>query len=101
MPEGLLPNGKFAPNNKLAVHGGNPWISQIQKFQKTVLNSVTQKELRAVMKAMIREACAGDVNAAKLILERTCGKLPPDTQITMTNVSQGSITINIKQDEDD
>ena len=92
------PNGKFAKGNKF---GGDPLIAKLQSFRKVVLNSVTQRELREVMKALVRKAVDGDVNAAKLILERTCGKLDPNTQVNVTNVNPNSVTICIKQEDDD
>lgn len=89
-----LPNGKFAPGNDISR--GNPYFAQMQKFQRCVLDSVKQAELRAVIKAMIEKAKEGDVNAARLIIERVCGKMPQDAGIQVTNVSQGNMTIRIQ-----
>lgn len=97
MPVGLDARGKFAKGNKL---GGNPYTSEIQKFQRCVLTAVKQKELREIMHKMVQLAIAGDINAAKLVLERTCGKLPADSQINVTNVNPNTVTIYIKQESE-
>ena len=97
MPTGLDSRGKFAKGNKL---GGNPYTSEIQKFQRCVLTSIKQKELRDVMRAMLKRAVEGDVNAAKLILERLCGKMDLGTQVNVTNVNPNTVTICIKQEDE-
>jgi hypothetical protein len=93
-----LPNGNFAKGNKLAH--GNPWVAQMQAFQRCFLDSVKKAELRAVIKAMIKKAKEGDVNAARLIVERICGKMPQDAGIQVTNLSQGNLTICIQTDNE-
>ena len=100
MPEGLDERGKFKAGHHLSK--GNPYTSQIAVFQKCILDSVKQKQLKEVMQAMIKKACEGDVNAARLVFERTCGRLPPEASILMTNVSQGNMIIRVQmQGEND
>jgi hypothetical protein len=94
------PNGKrlFAPGNKLGH--GNPFAKRQLEFNRTLMNSVTKKEFRQIMHAMVMKAIDGDVNAARLVVERLCGKIKDDAQVSVTNVNPNSVTICIKQEGD-
>ena len=98
MPKGMDKRAKFAKSNRLS--GGNPYFKYLQAFQHCILTSVKQAQLKAVMQAMIKKAIEGDVNAARLVFERTCGRIPPEMSIQMTNLSQGNLTICIQTDNE-
>lgn len=71
---GRTANGRFAAGNKLGC--GNPLAGRAAKLRSKLLQSVTEKDVRAIMKSLIREALAGDVASAKLVLSYTAG--PPE-----------------------
>ena len=75
-PDGATPgrrsNGQFAKGNRLGV--GNPLAGRAAKLRSTLLASVTEKDVRTIMKSLIREALAGDVASAKLVLAYSVGQ---------------------------
>lgn len=44
-------------------------------FQRAAHEAVTEKDIRDVMQALVREAKRGNVAAAREVLDRTCGKV--------------------------
>jgi hypothetical protein len=44
-----------------------------------LLEAVTIEELREVVRSVLEQALSGDIQAAKLILERCCGRAEPST----------------------
>ena len=95
-----LPNGHFAKGNNLSK--GNPYTSQMQAFQRVVLTSIKKHELRELIRVIYGKALEGDMNAAKLLVERLCGKQIQDAGIQVTNLSQGNMIIRVQmQGEND
>lgn len=68
-------NGHFvkgtAPSSR-----GNPYISKMKEYQHAVRNAVTPKDLELVLRKLLAMALRGDVKAAKLVLDRTVGRIP-------------------------
>jgi hypothetical protein len=54
-----------------------------------------------LIRTIYDKAMDGDMNAAKLLVERLCGKLGPDTVYNVTNQGQGNMTIRIQMEEDE
>ena len=65
-------NGRFAKGNRLGQ--GNPLAGRAAKLRAALLRSVTEKDVRTIMKSLIREALAGDVASAKLVLAYSVGQ---------------------------
>jgi hypothetical protein len=65
---------RFAPGNKLGK--GNPYHRRIARLRAELLRTVTPDDIRAIARALISAGRAGDVAAAKLVLERVCDKVP-------------------------
>ena len=53
---------------------GNPFARQVAEIRKLLLSTVPGEELAKVLLAMLEKAKAGDVAAAKLVLQYTAGK---------------------------
>jgi hypothetical protein len=53
---------------------GNPHVASLAKNRAALLAAVTEDDLREILRAMIDAAIDGDVAAAKLVLERVCGR---------------------------
>ncbi len=69
--------GRFAKGN---VGGpGNPHAQKVAQLRSALLRAVSSGDLRAVVKKLVEMAKAGDVQAAKLVIERCLGPaLPAD-----------------------
>src|SRR5258708_1902996 len=65
-------HGRFAPGNRAAV--GNPYATRIAKLRSALLGAVTDDDVRKVIKALVKEAKAGNIPAVKELFDRTLGK---------------------------
>ena len=65
-------HGRFASGNQFGR--GNPHHEQVGKLRSTLLKAITNKDLRAIVKALIEKAKTGDVLAAREVLDRCLGK---------------------------
>ena len=66
------PKGRFALGNKGGP--GNPFARQVAEIRKLLLNTVPGERLAKIVLALVEKAEAGDVAAAKLVLQYTVGK---------------------------
>ena len=91
-PSGLLvPErdevGRFVVGNRLAVgHGGG--AARIARYRSAVFAAVTEEDVRAIVRALIDEAKAGNVLAAHEILDRLLGKARPVEEDRGDSVSE-------------
>jgi len=69
---GRGPDGRFRKGNPGGP--GNPHARQVARLRAALLEAITPEDIAAVVRAMIERACAGDVAAAKVILERALGQ---------------------------
>jgi hypothetical protein len=74
------PDGRFAKGNKGGP--GNPFTKKVNQLRSALLRASTPKDVKEVMAALLKEAKAGDVAAAKEWLDRTVGKAPQAVAIT-------------------
>lgn len=63
--------GRFARGNKSGR--GNPLAGRVQRLRAALVAAVKPQDLRAVIAGLVTAAKAGDVQAAKLLLDRVCG----------------------------
>jgi hypothetical protein len=64
-------DGKFLPGNRAAK--GNPYARKAAALRAALFKAVSASDLRAVVKQLVAQAKQGDVQAAKLLLERLLG----------------------------
>lgn len=64
--------GRFAKGNPGGP--GNPHAKRAQEMRKAFYAAVSDEDLAEVVRALIREAKAGDVQAAREVLDRCLGK---------------------------
>ena len=57
---------------------GNPQVRQLAAHQAVVREALTPGELQAVLRKLRDQAMAGDVAAAKVVLDRVVGKSRPE-----------------------
>jgi len=65
-------NGRFLPGNPGGP--GNPHVHRVAELRSTFFEVVTKQELRAVIRALLKKAKAGDIIAARELLDRCLGK---------------------------
>jgi hypothetical protein len=63
--------GLFAPGNKFGK--GNPHAAKVQKLRSTLVNAVTQKDIREVVKKLVEKAKEGCHHSAKILFDRIFG----------------------------
>jgi hypothetical protein len=73
-PNGRGGNGRFTPGNKHAR--GNPHAKRVARLRSALLKAVSPADLREVVVALLSAAKAGDVAAARELLQRLLG--PPE-----------------------
>ena len=64
--------GRFAKGNPGGP--GNPHAKRAQELRKAFYAAVSDEDLAEVVKALVREAKLGDVQAAREVLDRCLGK---------------------------
>lgn len=69
---GRASGGRFAPGN--AGGPGNPFARRVGEIRALLLQMVTDDDLRAIVNTLIDQAKAGDVVAAREVLDRLIGK---------------------------
>ncbi|MCE5302848.1 MAG: hypothetical protein LLF97_07030 [Planctomycetaceae bacterium] len=72
-PNGRDAHGRFAKGN--AGGPGNPFARQAQHLRGALFAAVTTADLKAVVTKLVQLAKGGDVQAAKVVLDRALG--PP------------------------
>ena len=64
--------GRFKPGNKLGR--GNPFNKRACELRSALMKAVTADDVAKIIAALVKLAKAGDVVAAREILDRTIGK---------------------------
>lgn len=75
VPTGRDTRGRFLRGNRFAR--GNPIARKMAILRTTLLEAVTEDDLRAVVAKLIERAKAGDIAAVKELLDRTLGRPSP------------------------
>lgn len=61
---------------------GNPHGRQVAELRRVILEAVTPDDLRAIIAALVKKAKAGDITAAREVLDRCFGKPAQQTEFT-------------------
>ena len=64
--------GRFVPG--YAGGPGNPHAKRVAKLRSTLLNAVTEDDIREIVQKLVAMAKEGDIHAAKEVLQRTLGR---------------------------
>jgi hypothetical protein len=70
--DGRGPNGRFCKGNKGGP--GNPFARQVAAMRQELFGALTREDIATIARAMIDKAKAGDVAAARLVLQYTLGR---------------------------
>jgi hypothetical protein len=71
-PNGRTARGRFAKGN----HGGpgNPYARRTAALRSALLDAVTEADIRAIAKALVKRARDGEVPAVRELLDRLLGR---------------------------
>ena len=64
--------GRFAPGNPGGP--GNPYVKRAAEIRAAMIEAVSEDDLRAIVRALVKKAKAGDTVAAREVLDRLIGK---------------------------
>lgn len=94
-------NGKvaFAPGNEYGKLGGYPYRQKVAQFKSALMEAITEEDIKAIALKMIERAKAGDMEAAKEVLNRTIGKVSDKVEIEGSDGSGWSFTLRIRDAE--
>lgn len=67
--------GRFAPGWKGGP--GNPYAARVAKLRALILDAVTEGDLKAIVRVLVQQAKAGDIVAARELLNRLIGRPGP------------------------
>ena len=84
-------NGRFAHGNRLA--GGNLLAQRTREMRQSIFDAVGPDQVRAVIATMANQAADGDVAAARVFLEYTCGK--PAQSIELSGPDGGPLGVDV------
>jgi hypothetical protein len=76
--------GRFAPGN--AGGPGNPHAAKVARLRAALLDAVTPEHIERIAAALVREAEAGNVAAAREVLQRCLGE--PSAIDTLARIEQ-------------
>lgn len=82
-------NGRFLPGNRAAK--GYPHARRANRLRAELYRVVNVEEFRAIIQAIVKEAKAGDVAAAREIVERLLGK--PESADVMARIEELETTL--------
>jgi len=71
---GHLPNGDFAPGNQIGKGQGNPYAKKVAAIRAALFDAVTPADISEVVAKILAQAKAGDMIAARELLDRLLGK---------------------------
>jgi len=67
--------GRFTAGNRGGP--GNPHARKVARLRSAMLRAVSKQDIAEVIQTLVRRAKGGDTAAAKLLLERVLGQVPP------------------------
>lgn len=70
--------GRFVAGNAAAVGHRRPHAARVSLLRAEMLSVLTPERIRGVIVALLKEALAGDVAAARLLLQYALGEPQPE-----------------------
>ena len=75
---GRTAKGQFAKGNPGGP--GNPHAKRVAGLRQALLEAVSEDDLRAIAKTLVKKAKGGDLPAIRELLNRVLGKVQDDTE---------------------
>lgn len=83
--------GRFTPGNQFGQ--GNPAARRMHALRQTVLDSLTEDDVRQVTRKLLELALAGDTTAIRLVLEYAVGR--PVQAIELSGPDQEPLQVDL------
>ena len=87
--------GKFVPGNQAAVGRSRKHAEQVGNLRRALFEEVTPERLKRIVNSLIVEAEAGQVAAARLVLEYCLGKPRQVGEVITEPEPQGENVITV------
>jgi hypothetical protein len=81
---GRTPRGQFAKGNPGGP--GNPHAKRVAWLREALLEAVSEDDLRAIARTLVKKAKGGDLPAIRELLNRVIGKAPDDAEASPPEV---------------
>lgn len=89
-------HGKFKAGNPGGP--GNPNMKKLASYRKALEQAVSAKDFKEVIKKLVELAKGGDVQAIKVLLDRTLGKA--EQNINLNSIGLQPVTIEFREKEE-
>ena len=83
-PNGRTARGQFAKGNPGGP--GNPHAKRVAWLREALLEAVSEDDLRAIARTLVKKAKGGDLPAIRELLNRVIGKSPDDAEASEPSV---------------
>lgn len=80
--DGRSEEGKFTKGNQCALNNKSHTNEKAKALKEALLDSVTEKDIKAIVKKMKAQAKAGDHNARKELFDRLWGRAPQAVEVS-------------------
>jgi ribosomal protein L17 len=87
--------GRFTKGNPGGP--GNPYPKQVAKIRSVILECVSDQDLRAIIHKLVEQAKAGDIQAAREVLNRLAGK--PSTGLDPEYLALAEKKLELQEDQ--
>lgn len=78
--------GRFAPGNMISKLGGNPNAKRMSEYKRALIACGSEADIQKLYTTLMAAALAGDVQAAKLLLDHLVGR--PAQAVEISNADQ-------------
>jgi hypothetical protein len=89
-------HGRFLPGCKGGP--GNPNLRKLAVWKEALVRAISAKDIREIVRALLKEAKNGSIPAAVEILNRTIGKAAPD-DLAAEITELGNMILELQQHE--
>ena len=86
--------GRFTTGNPGGP--GNPYPKQVARIRSLIRESVSDQDLRAIVNKLVEQAKAGDIQAAREVLNRLAGK--PSTALDPEYLTLAEKKLELQED---
>ena len=91
--DGRVEGGLFAKGNTISKGFGNPNAKRMSEYKKALIACGSEEDIQRLYSTLMAAALAGDVQAAKLLLDHLVGR--PTQPIEVTGAGEAPIQTDI------
>lgn len=90
-------NGQFGEGNRYGR--GNPHAKRVAQFRSTMMEAVSQEDLKSIVEALVTQAKAGDIQSTKLLLSHLVGSIPQTVNPDEIELQEMQLHAKLKEEE--